>query len=224
MPAERYYYEGPLKENILLTGNEHRHLSKVMRNKEGNQVEVVNGRGTLAQAQVQAICKNETELTILKTSHQSKEDQITLVQAIPRINRLDIIVEKGTELGMTKLQLFPAERSERKSLTAHQIERLKGLTIAAMKQCGRLWLPEIEILEPISKWKTKGGLFGSLSPEAPKLKDIKAPSLIVIGPESGLTEKEISQLEQLDYAGITLHKHILRTDTAAIAALAIITS
>src|SRR5690606_11541255 len=133
-------------------------------------------------------------------------------QAIPRSNRLETILEKGTELGVTSFWLFPADKSERTECKEEQLERYRLILISALKQCGRLFLPSIEWRPPLSKWKELPAplFFGDLSKDAAPL-DQAPPSLIfAIGPESGWSAKEIDQLHALEGKGICLSPHILR--------------
>jgi 16S rRNA (uracil1498-N3)-methyltransferase len=231
MPAERYYIENDIKKDhmeLLLDGQEFHHLYHVMRAKKGETVEIINGKGILAHGLIEEITKKQALIKIISLQVEpQKFPKIILAQAIPRINRLDFIVEKCTELGMHELWLFPGVHSERKDLTTHQLERLKSLTIAAIKQSGRLWLPEIKLQPPLLNWKESPlpGFFGDLSPEASYLSHllIKNPiqdnAIFFTGPESGFNIAEEEKLKQLGAQGAKLHEAILRTDTASILAI-----
>ena len=227
MPVDRYYYSGQLDEgsSITLEGSEHHHLTHVLRGKPGDTIEVINGQGSLAEATIEAVSKRSATLIINREVKQPPDEQtITIIQAIPRMNRLDTIVEKGTELGMTNLLLWPSERSERKDLNEQQIQRLQQVAISAMKQCGRLYLPKIEFISKIEK-KTCPVYFGDTNPEAPWFTPQFTDEIIfVIGPESGLTGTEEEILRNLGAVGVKLHKNILRTDTAPLVALTLIAS
>lgn len=229
MPAERFFIDSALEERmeIILEGSEFHHLAHVMRIDEGDITEIVNGQGALARAQLKRREKKKALFEVESVLKQEKPSKkIILAQALPRINRLDFIIEKGTELGATEFWLFPGQLSERKLLTEHQIERLKGQIIASMKQCGRLFLPEIKIRPSINKWERLElpGYFGDLSENAPHfLKVYKGDSsLFFIGPESGFTENEQRELQKLGAQGVKLHPNILRTDTAALVALTLL--
>lgn len=231
MPAERYYIDTPLTagSTLILEGTEFHHLAHVMRAKIDDEVEVVNGNGTLAKATVESLDKKKARLAVhdVKTE-EPPTFEVILAQAMPRLNRLDYILEKGTELGMTEIWLFPGSHSERKTLTDHQIERMKAITIAAMKQCGRLYLPKISVMPPISHWSQPRLplFFGDVNPSSPNFQslwDPLAPGLIfVVGPESGLTAQETEHLLEKNGKGVKLHQSILRTDTASLAALALV--
>lgn len=226
MPAERFFISTSLNyhQMITLEGQEFHHLAHVMRLEEGDHAELVNGQGTLAQAILKRRNKKQAEFFIESVIQQEGEPRrLILAQALPRINRLDFIIEKATELGITDFWLFPGQQSERKLLTGHQIERLQGLTIAAMKQCGRLYLPSLQMKPPLEQWKTLEipSFFGDLQETAPTFLSVQKPNesiLFFIGPESGFTSKEISLFSSLGVKGVKLHQNILRTDTAALVA------
>lgn len=233
MPKERFYTPEELTvgQNVALEEAELHHLANVMRATVGTCVELVNGKGSYARAEVTKMEKKRASLSVKHVQIIPKENKIIiLAQALPRLNRLDFIVEKGTELGMDQVWLFPGELSERKSLSESQEDRLKLVAIAAMKQCGRLHLPEIKWLPPIKKWEaqTIPIYFGSLEVDCPSFYSVlqKASSrdaIFCVGPEAGFSEFEEKHLQSLNGIGVQLHRNILRTDTAALVALALLT-
>jgi 16S rRNA (uracil1498-N3)-methyltransferase len=228
MPANRYYIAADLVSGgvVSLAEQEHHHLSNVMRNRPGDEVELVNGRGVLAHGAVVEVGRRESVISVTAAEEHPPPQSLILAQAIPRPNRLDTILEKVTELGVTGVWLFPGEQSEKKTLSDSQRKRADTVVIGAMKQSGSLWLPTIELKPAISKWDAPPfpGVFGDLHPDAPKLCDVVAEnfSLFVVGPESGFTTREVDQLRALGMKGATLHPNILRTDTAAIAGIALL--
>lgn len=231
MPAERYYFDGELtlQANILLADTEFHHLAHVMRSKAGESVEIVNGKGALAQAEILRLDKKQAALSIRQVSTKERSSfEVILAQAIPRINRLDFILEKGTELGMTQIWLFPGETSERKILTENQWERAQAVVIAAMKQCGRLWLPQILMKPLLRDWQPLPypSYYGDVAPDAKSFSEAwRTPStgaIFFIGPESGFSQKEENTLLSLGSRGVKLHENILRTDTAALTALSLL--
>lgn len=234
MPAERYFIPSKLAVNqeICLEGQELHHFVNVMRTTVGEKVELVNGMGMLAVAVVDRIEKKRACLIIEEVHFEQRPTfEVILAQATPRMNRLDFILEKGTELGMTQLWLFRAQHSERKEITEQQLERMRAVTISAMKQCGRLYLPEIVIKPILSKWQALEypAFFGDVDPSALVLdkawdakKDKDRGVIFFVGPESGFTTEEDAKLRQLNAQGVKLHGNILRTETAALAALSII--
>ncbi|WP_068468234.1 RsmE family RNA methyltransferase [Candidatus Protochlamydia phocaeensis] len=234
MPAERYFLEEELSLHArkILKDAEFHHLAHVMRTRKGEQVELVNGKGTLACASVQDILKDQAILIIedIQTSHPPRpQAQLILAQALPKPDRLAFILEKGTELGVDEFWLFPGHLSGKKEFFPHQMERARALTIAAMKQCGRLDLPALIMKPALDKWDSLGGraFFGDLDPQAPLFSQAwksaapLPPFIFFTGPESGWSQEEIALLKEKGAQGVKLHTNILRTDTASIAALSL---
>lgn len=229
MPKERHYIpeELSLAQEVSLEGTEFHHLVNVMRCGVGASIELINGLGVCTQAKITRIEKKRATLVVEALfSEEKTPDCLILAQAIPKLNRLDFIIEKGTELGMSALWLFPGDHCEKRDLSVTQLERLNHLAIAAMKQCGRLYLPEILVLPPLSAWKPFSFpfYFGSLVPEAPPLIQLlqgetSQTVLFCVGPEGGLSAAEEKTLCGIGAIGTKLGKHILRTETAAIAAI-----
>jgi len=215
-------------EEVLLVGDESHHLARVMRKSHGDMVELVNGRNQLAHAEILAHEKKGVRLKVVQVEKKQFTGHPTILcQALPRLNRLETIVEKGTELGMTALWLFPGALSEKKELSSTQMQRLKTIAISAMKQCGRLDLPEIIFKPALSHWISLEypAYFGDVDPQAPPFLELLQRHegvLFFIGPESGLTEEEETRLRSLGAQGVHLHSHILRTDTASLVALSLI--
>ncbi len=230
MPAERYYIDTPLKIDleVSIEGEEANHLAKVMRGRVGDEIEIVNGRGVLAEGIVDQVGKNSVLVHISKIIKSEKPPvPIIIAQGFPRLNRIDIIVEKGTELGMTELWFFPGDQSEKKDLSPTQRTRFKNIAISAMKQCGCLFLPEIVEKQALSKWKDLPFdlYYGDVSPDAPTFTSVLNKGNItngivfIIGPEKGFSKSESAELKNLRATGVSLHQNILRTDTAPLCAL-----
>jgi 16S rRNA (uracil1498-N3)-methyltransferase len=228
MPHNRYYLDAPFEENAIvrLSGDEWHHLARVQRAKVGDGAELVNGRGQLAEAEVVELRKSDAALSLQRIIDAKPSPPLILGLAIPRMNHLEWVIEKGTELGATAFWLFPGLLSEKTSLSDSQQARLKNLSIAAMKQCGRLDLPEILLKPPLLEWKEGNGswLFGDLSDNAPylwEMNKITSPVMFLVGPEKGFDPRESSHLLQILHAkGVRLHPNILRAETAPLCALA----
>lgn len=233
MPSERYFIDQVFKVNqdIILKDSEFHHLVRVMRTRKGEVVELVNGQGGLTQATVEEIFKDQARLHIDSIHiEKRRNNKIILAQAIPKPNRLDYIIEKGTELGVDEFWLFPSQHSVKKDFSPEQLERLRIQIIAAMKQCGRLYLPELALKPSLEKWEANSGTFffgdvdktAELFSSAWKRLQVSFPVIFVVGPESGLSEKENTFLKEKGAYGVKLHENILRTDTAGIVALSLI--
>jgi len=222
MPAERYFSPSSLElhEHIILEGQELHHMSHVMRAQEEDVIELVNGQGVLAKGRIETLTKREAHIHIMHREERPKDSPSILAVALMRASKLEWIVEKVVELGIGKIWLFPATFSEKEELTETQKLRLKHIAISAMKQCGRLDLPPIQIVSPLKLWEPLPFpiYFGDTRANASLLASIEKEAVFVIGPEKGLTPEEVSHLEQLNAKGVCLHKNILRAETAAIIA------
>lgn len=227
MPVERFFIDNPLleKTTVILERSEAFHLTHVIRLKVGDVVELVNGKNALASACILSIHKLETSLFVEKTLHNpAPKPHLILCVAYPRFARLEVVIEKGTELNVSSFWLFPGDRSEKKALSKNQKERLEHLCIAAMKQCGRLDLPSILTLPSLSAWKKPEGtlFFGDPEEKIASLRPIQPPCFFFSGPGAGFSEKELSFMKNWGAQGISLSKNVLKADTAPIAAAAIL--
>jgi 16S rRNA (uracil1498-N3)-methyltransferase len=222
MPIDRYFLDGPLEKGTLVSLEEPelRHL-RVTRKHPGESVELVNGKGSLGRAEIAALGKRDATLKILEVEQKAApSQQIILAQAIPKLPRLEYILEKGTELGVFAFWLFPGALSEKSDFSESQWERLKLIVLSALKQCERRYLPEIVLLPKLDKWEAPQGTLFYGDPRATEpLNKESGRTLIFIGPEGGFEERECAQLDELGAKGVKLHGNVLRVDTAAICAL-----
>lgn len=216
MPHNRFYLPGPLEGEVVLKDDEHHHLKTVMRVQENQEIELVNGKWTLAKAVVTSIGKKETRVRIEKTrTIDPPKKQLTIAIPYLKFTSMEYVIEKCTEVGAHKFWLYPSENSEKRSLSMHQVERLRRFTIAAMKQCGRLDLPHIELYSDFKSLPFGDSpiYFGDLSKEAKHYAPIEESCHFCFGPEKGFTAAEIQHLWE-EGIGISLGPHILRAETA----------
>ena len=225
---DRFFLDDSLAqgEKIDLPEPEFRHL-KVLRIGVGEEIELVNGRGSLATARVERMDKQSAHLKILESKEEPRPTpSISLGLALIRPNRLEWVIEKATELGADTIYLYSADLSEKEGLSPNQKERLQHLAISALKQCGRLYLPNIELLPSIDDALSGDHriLFGDTHPSAPWLSSLPLQSgslLFITGPEKGFSEREHQLLHEKG-KGVKLSRNILRAETAPIAALSIL--
>ena len=235
MPHNRFYYPEKLlpKQKITLKGNEHRHLFKVMRLNENETVEIIDGKGTLAIGKIIHSNREFSQIFIEKCSFEKKINKIILVQSMLRSQKMDLIIEKATELGVSDFIFLPAEFSEKREYSQNQLDRMRQITISATKQCGRLYIPSIEILSSMKEIFHKEKsiyLFGDLSADAKPFREIKKTLsnkelsiFFIIGPEKGFSRKEEKTLIQNDAIGVKSSYNILRAETAAVHFASLIT-
>lgn len=233
MPAERFFFNGPLNNEPIITlkEGEFHHLAHVMKLVSNDELELVNGRGILAKGVILSIKKEKAEIKIISFQQEEpKPPHLFLFQAYCKQNKLDFILEKGTELGVNVFYFFPGERSGKKEWFPSQSERAHALTVAAMKQSGRLFLPEVKLMPKITEWSSIPPLafFGDLDPEAQlftkewEQRTGASSAAFITGPESGFSDKETESLKQLGAIGVKLHSNILRAETASIVALSLL--
>lgn len=218
MPAERFFINADLEGTLELEDKEFHHLTHVMRIAAGEEIELVNGRGSLAIAEVKKISKHSAALEV-KSCETSPVLASHLTLAIPlmRPAKLELVLEKCTELGTDRFFLYSAQFSEKEELSEHQLERLQHIAISAMKQCGRLDLPPIQLLKFERLFEESETLYFGDTREAPFTEKIKGPLLFVTGPEKGFSRQELELLDAKG-KGVRLHKNVLRAETAPIVA------
>lgn len=233
MPEKRFFTPLSLEPQaaITLAGEEAHHLQHVMRCKVKDHVELINGKGFLADAEIIKTKKETVELFIHSVREEKADSfEIILAQGMPRPNRLDPILEKCTELGVSQIWLFPGMLSEKKELKPSQLKRMENIVIAATKQSGRLFLPTIEAKPPLAKWQPprEPSYFGDIDPKAPALYSAwtqeppKNAVIFFVGPEQGFHSDELELFNTWGTKGVKLHHNILRTDTAPLCALSLI--
>jgi 16S rRNA (uracil1498-N3)-methyltransferase len=228
MPVDRFFKKDELRvgTSVLLAGPEYHHLAHVMRLNLNEDVELVNGLGALAAGRIVELSDKGARIELLSVK---KEEELMprLFLAVPfmRASKLEWVVEKGTELGASGFQFFPAKYSEREDFSERKLERLHLLAIAALKQSGRLYLPWIEVLPDMASLFVKEArfLYGDMrkSPLIDPLR-LKTDQIVFIsGPEKGFSDEEIGLLEK-NGNGVRLNPYILRAETAPIAAASIL--
>jgi 16S rRNA (uracil1498-N3)-methyltransferase len=223
-PREHFH-----NEEIILTGDEHRHLSRVLHHRVGERIIVVDGAGLAAEAEIVSIQRESTAARVIKRMRRYGESftQITLAQAVPKGNRFDWIVEKATELGVAEIIPLLTERTEVEAKAA-KVERWRRLALAAMKQCCRSVWPEIReslSLDEVCQGSREYDLsllahegsndpLRSFSGTGPPRK-----ILLLIGPEGGFTEGEIQRATGKGCHMFSVGPRRLRADTAGLAAI-----
>lgn len=211
-------------KNIILDQEESKHLSKVLRLKTDDKVEVTDGLGKLFQCIVIDTNPKDATLKVLYTLEDKKEDFLVEIAAVPtkNINRWEWFLEKSTEIGINAIHPLKSERAIRKVLKHdRQIKILKG----AMKQSYKLQLPALNELQEFRDFIKKD--FEGKKYIAHCYPTEKAPlnqhpkgekALILIGPEGDFSEEEIELAQKNGFKPVSLGKSRLRTETAAIVA------
>jgi 16S rRNA (uracil1498-N3)-methyltransferase len=209
-------------KTIFLDEEESRH-AKVLRLANGNVVHLVNGRGGLFKGEILSV-KKKTEIRVgsVLEEHPASMSKFWLAVAPTKnMNRLEWVIEKAVEMGVSRITPIACERSERVHL---KVERLLRIAISAMKQSKGLWLPIIDELTPFkllmeSNFEAKWIAHCSVSyPRMPLVQlQEKNNQLVCIGPEGDFSQKEIELALEKGFVGLDLGEQRLRTETAAVA-------
>ncbi len=218
---------------IKLSGTENYHLRKVARKKPGDQVWLFDERGKSYLAKIEDTSISHTSLFILKIKEiKEPRVRISLAQALIKSKAMDLIIQKSTELGIVKIIPVLSERTIVKieNRVDIKLSRWEKIALAAAKQCGRSDLPSIRPPIDLSKLleenKASKNIFlnekgGTLLRDVIK-KGIPESALILVGPEGGWTDEEEKNIIQHDYEPVDLGVNILRTETAAVCSLGIL--
>ncbi len=222
-----------ITQNTTLADAQFRHLTKVLRLRQGDCCELVDGKGTLAKAVIKKIEKNLAVFTILdsQTFPNPQNRRIIIVPSIAKGERFDLLTAKCTELGVDAIAPTIYERTVKQTIQHH---RLEMIAIESLKQCQRLFLPTIaqamNLSQAIEKLKidypNAGFIFCSLSEGSTSIINFDAADndcVVFIGPEGGLTDSEENMLKDINAQPVSLTETVLRIETAAIAAASILT-
>ncbi len=214
------------RNKIVISDEEFHHLSKVMRKKEGDKIFVTDGKGAIYESEITALNKKKAALKILDTiKYSDKLGNISFY--IPNLHnkeRMRFAVEKLIELGFTKIRIYNSSRTIAKGFNQAKWEKV---AVAAIKQSLRAFLPEISFCENLMKSEISNLIFFDQN-GTDKLIDARGKInfgdniSVLIGPEGGLSEEEISLLKP-KYL-FKLNDYRLRSETAVIAAASIISS
>lgn len=225
-----YPYELSVDTQINLTDDATHHLANVLRAKPGQGIVLFNGDGNEYSAELLEVAKRKVVANVdskLSLSIESPLD-IHLGQGISRGDRMDWVLQKSVELGVSEITPLITERcgiklNQQRWLKKH--EQWQKLIISACEQCGRNVLPTLYPPTMFADWTTlsTNQLRLTLHPRAQKaFRHISVPpagARLLIGPEGGFSEQEIYQTEQNGFQTIQLGPRVLRTETAAIAAI-----
>ena len=236
MPQEiRLYTEEPLGKSIpvTLSAEQAHYLANVMRCKLGDMLSLFNGRDGQWQAEITSVSKKSITASPLKqTRPQISSPYLWLVFAAIK-NKSELVVEKATELGVSKIIPLVTRHSVVRSLN---LEKLQIHAIESAEQCERLDIPALETHKDLSyllgSWdKDRILLYGDESgsgeplPQVLENADMNKKYAVLIGPEGGFSADEFEMLHACDFAkGFGMGGRIFKADTAITAALACVQS
>lgn len=236
MRLTRVYVDASLEPGASLTliGAAAGHLTRVLRLRPKAALTLFNGRGGEYAASIERV--QGSKVTVAVGEHAAIEREspfpLTLAQGVSRGERMDLVVQKATELGVARLVPVLTERSIVR-LDEEQSDRKsnhwRAIAIAACEQCGRNRLPDVALparLREFLRQPAGGSVRLLLSPSATqRIEDVPRPAAgatVLIGPEGGLADEEQQLAEGAGYTAVNLGPRVLRTETAAIAALTLL--
>ncbi|PID42873.1 MAG: 16S rRNA (uracil(1498)-N(3))-methyltransferase [Proteobacteria bacterium] len=207
------------------------HLTKVLRLKPGQVVEIFNGDGYNYSATIETIGKKQVSVAVLdrQPGVTASVPSFHIGQVISRGDRMDYMIQKATELGVTRISPLFSERCEVKLNEERQMKRVhhwRQIAIHASEQCGRCDIPEITPVTSLAHWVTQREesrllVLHYLEPQPLEADPLPDSVAILVGPEGGLSDAEIACAHSQGFATLGLGKRILRTETAPVAALSI---
>ncbi len=208
------------QESYELPKEEVDKFRKVLRLAEGDQIAVLPNDGSLIRCEFRG-----KHAWPIATEYPNSEPalKVTLAQALPKGDRLDTILRMGTELGVSRFLLFPAERSVVRWDAAkiqEKSRRLHAIIREAAEQCFRSVLPKLEFapsLKEVLKSYPDALVLSEVESVSRRLEGARDSATLVVGPEGGWAPRELEVIGDL---GVTLGPLVLRTDTAGVAAAA----
>lgn len=233
MRVTRIYVDAALTPGatVELPAETASHLVKVLRARSGDPLVLFAGDGREYPGAVEHVrgSRVSASVGVGKVIDRESPLAVTLVQCVPRGDRMDFIVQKATELGVTRIVPVLSQRSVVRLDGAHaesKASHWRAVAVNACEQCGRNRLPVVETPVPLLNYlggpqvpATRLVLEPNVECAAPPAA-LATPAEIAIGPEGGFTDDELAAFKLASYSLVRLGPRIMRTETAAIAALA----
>ena len=222
---------------VALSENEAKHAVKVLRLKPGDPVSLSDGQGKLFEGAIDDIREQQVTVRVLGAMEDNESPlTITLYQGLPKAEKMEFIVQKATELGVSRIVCVRMRRSVIKVGSQEAVkksERYRRIAAEAVKQCGRAVVPVIEPAVTFAQavedmknrqlmvmpWEEARGVnLTAVKRAHPDFRDIG----ILIGPEGGIDKSEAECVMQSGGHSVTLGPRILRTETAAVLSVGLI--
>jgi 16S rRNA (uracil1498-N3)-methyltransferase len=236
MRLTRVYVGTPVTPGkpLVVEGTAANHITRVLRLRSGEALTVFDGSGGEFGARIEEFRKESVILSVEEHRKVERESplSLTLAQGISRGERMDWIIQKATELGVSRIVPVSTKRSvvrldERQA--ERKLQHWRAIAVAACEQCGRNRIPELaapvdffDVLAPDTSGNTRLLLSPAGDLRIDDIKDIGKGITVLIGPEGGLEDVEHEEAIRKGFKPVRLGPRVLRTETAAIAALTII--
>ncbi len=232
----RVHVPGPLAAGSRQTieGEAANHITRVLRLRPGDPLILFDGRGGEHAARIEGLRKNAVIVAVAAHEPTDRESplSLTLAQGLSRGERMDWVVQKAAELGVTRIIPVLTERTVVK-LDARQAQRRlshwRGIAVAACEQSGRNRIPDIGAPLDLRAFLRDADTDATrllLCPTAAQRIDSLTPPgrqvIVLIGPEGGLTDPEQRAASAAGFLAVKLGPRVLRTETAAVAALTLL--
>ncbi len=232
--------EAVREETVCISGSDYNHIKNVLRMKPGEELTVVDGESREYLCEVSEYGE-KTVLCRIKESRLSANElpcKVVLFQGLPKKDKLELIIQKAVELGVSKVVPVLTKRAVvvpgPKEKEARKTERFNSIALAAAKQCGRGVVPEVSPVVTFKEALAEAETMDialipyELADDVERSREIirslkdKKSIAVFIGPEGGFDRTEVEEALERKVVPITLGKRILRTETAAICALSLI--
>jgi 16S rRNA (uracil1498-N3)-methyltransferase len=219
-----------------LKGGEAHHLKNVLRLKPGNRITLFDGTGTTYEGAISRMSAETVTVNIDKINYEdNSRPRLHLGQALIITKKMDLIVQKATELGINSLTPFTSTFCSTREPSPGKQERWQRIALESCKQCNRPYPPEIKPLTTIKECLAEAArhdlkiIFWEETADL-TLRDIGAmikaepprSVFFMIGPEGGLSDEEVAMAGQKGFRSATLGKQILRAETASLVGGAIL--
>lgn len=232
MRLSRFFIDTPLASGELALPDAQAHyIARVLRLSSGDRLQLFDGSGREALATLIEVGKRQVRVSIETLFDGQPESPLAihLGQGLSRGERMDWAIQKATELGAREITPLLTERCEVRLSDERADKRVahwRQIAISAAEQCGRSVLPVIHAPQPLDQWLqgADADLKLVLHPVASPLAEHPAPArlALVIGPEGGLSEAEVSAAQQAGFQSVRLGPRVLRTETAPVVALSLL--
>ncbi|OXX69175.1 16S rRNA (uracil(1498)-N(3))-methyltransferase [Vibrio sp. V03_P4A6T147] len=232
MRIPRIYHPTPLQPSSIIALNDDAagHIGRVLRMQAGQEVLLFDGSGAEFPAEITEISKKNVLVNVLKRVESSCESPLNLHlgQVISRGDKMEFTIQKSVELGVNTITPLISERCGVKldaKRFEKKLEQWQKIAISACEQCGRNIVPLIRPIMQLEEWcaEPSDALKLNLHPRAKySINTLPQPInkvRLLIGPEGGLSESEISMTEQYHFEETLLGPRVLRTETAALTAI-----
>lgn len=223
----RFYYPGAMKvrQTVELSGEEFHHAVRVHRGRAGEEIELFDGRGSGYRGRILSIGKTSAQIELLDPIPSREPNiQLTLAMALIQPDKFELVLQKGTELGVHRFVPLITDRIDpRPERVEQKLERWRKLVLEAAKQSGRAVVPELVAPLDFSsaiRLDSIRIIFDADTESTPQ-PQAAATATLLIGPEGGWSDRELALAREAGCAFRRLGPRRLRAETAAIAAVTV---